>query len=59
MSAALSEQRAAANSIAQQVERVAQGADESNAAARGTADSARELSTLADKMDRELASYKL
>jgi methyl-accepting chemotaxis protein len=59
MSAALSEQSAAATAIAQQVERVAQGADESSAAARGTADSAKELSALAGNMDRELARFKL
>jgi len=57
MSAALAEQSSAANSIARQVERVAQAADQGSAAARGTADSAQLLEQLASRMQQSLARF--
>jgi methyl-accepting chemotaxis protein len=56
---AIREQSSASTSIAQQVERIAQMAEESNAASRQSANSARELDTLANTMQRVVASYKL
>jgi methyl-accepting chemotaxis protein len=56
---AIKEQGAATNSIAQQVEGIAQMAEESSAAASSTADSARELERLSDEMKRIVELYKL
>ncbi|MFT3735499.1 MAG: hypothetical protein QM776_10810 [Rhodocyclaceae bacterium] len=45
--------------IAQQVERIAQMAEECTAAASGSADSARQLDSLAGEMQRFVSAYRL
>jgi methyl-accepting chemotaxis protein len=59
ITAAIREQSAASNSIAQQVERIAQMAEVSNEAASGSASAARELDTLAASMQKIVQTYKL
>jgi methyl-accepting chemotaxis protein len=56
---AIREQSSASTSIAQQVERIAQMAEESNAAASESAQSARELDTFAASMQEIVRSYRL
>jgi methyl-accepting chemotaxis protein len=56
---AIREQSAASTSIAQQVERIAQMAEEGTAAASESANSARELDSLANTLQKVVASYKL
>jgi methyl-accepting chemotaxis protein len=56
---AIKEQGVATTNIAQQVESIAQMAEESSAAAANTADSARELEGLSAEMKRIVDAYKL
>lgn len=58
ISVALHEQAAASTEIAQNVERIAQGAEENNAAARGNADTAGHLRQLAEKLSSEVAHFR-
>jgi len=59
ISGAIGEQASASTSLAQQVEKIAQMADQCSAAAAGSADSAHDLDELATKMSQIVASYKL
>ena len=59
ISSAIREQSTASTSIAQSVERVAQMADESAAAAAGSADTARNLDTIARSMQETVARYRV
>lgn len=59
ISTAIGEQTAASTSLAQQVEKIAQMADQCSAAAAGSADSAHQLDVLAKQMSQIVASYKL
>ena len=59
ISGAISEQGTASTSIAQQIERIAQMAEECSAAAKGSADSARQLDHLAAEMARVVGEYKI
>jgi methyl-accepting chemotaxis protein len=56
---AIREQSSASQSIAQQVERIAQMAEVSNGAASGSADAARELDELATSMHKIVETYKI
>ncbi len=55
---ALREQAAASTEIAQNVERIAQMAEENNAAARGNADTSDKLRQLAETLSSEVARFK-
>ena len=55
---ALREQAAASTEIAQNVERIAQMAEENNAAARGNADTSDKLRQLAETLSGEVARFK-
>ncbi len=59
ISEALTEQSTAMSSIAQQVERIAQMTDENSSTAHSTADAARVLDQLAERMHQELACYRV
>jgi methyl-accepting chemotaxis protein len=59
ISSALKEQSTTSTAIANQVERIAQSADESSVSARRSADTARELEQLAGAMQQVVASYKI
>lgn len=56
---AIHEQSASSTSVAQSVERIAQMAEQSTAAARGSANTARQLNTLAQEMRLITDQYKL
>ena len=56
---AIREQSQASTAIAQMVERIAQMAEEGNAAAQGGADSAHHLDQLATRMKGIIAAYRL
>ena len=56
---AIQEQASAMNSIAQQVERIAQMSEESSAAAGNSAQIARDLDTLASEVQQIVGAYKL
>ncbi|GAA5164568.1 methyl-accepting chemotaxis protein [Viridibacterium curvum] len=56
---AIAEQSSAMTNIAQQVERIAQMAEECTSAASGSADSARQLDALAGAMQRFVSGYRL
>ncbi len=56
---AMHEQSAASTGMAQEVERVAQMAEETSVTAARTADSSTELNTLAQDLNRVIASYKI
>ncbi|PKO88464.1 MAG: methyl-accepting chemotaxis protein [Betaproteobacteria bacterium HGW-Betaproteobacteria-10] len=58
ISVALHEQAAASTEIAQNVERIAQRAEENNAAARGNADTAGQLRQLAENLSSEVAHFR-
>ena len=59
IASAIREQGAAANSIAQQVETVAQMSEENASAAHSVTDQAQHLNALAAMLDREVRLYKL
>ena len=59
ITAAIREQGTATNSIAVQVEHIAQMSEESSAAAGNSADAARELDRLATDMQRIVSAYRL
>src|SRR5574343_696723 len=59
IASAIREQGAAANSIAQQVETVAQMSEENASAAHSVTDQAQHLNALAATLDREVRLYKL
>ena len=59
ISGAISEQATASTSIAQQVERIAQMAEECSAAAKGGADSAHQLDQLSAEMNKIVSVYKI
>jgi methyl-accepting chemotaxis protein len=59
ITSAIKEQGVATTNIAQQVESIAQMAEESSAAAANTADSARELDRLSGELKRVVELYKL
>ena len=59
ISGAISEQWTASTSIARQIERIAQMAEECSAAAKGSADSAHQLDHLAAEMARVVGEYKV
>ena len=59
ISGAISEQGTASTSIARQIERIAQMAEECSAAAKGSADSAHQLDHLAAEMARVVGEYKV
>lgn len=56
---AIREQSTTSNAIAQQVEKIAQMTEENNAAARSTADTAGELSGLAQDMQQVVGRYRV
>lgn len=56
---AIREQSTTSNAIAQQVEKIAQMTEENNAAARLTADTAGELSGLAQDMQQVVGRYRV
>ncbi len=58
ISVALREQAAASTEIAQNVERIAQMAEENNAAARGNADTSDKLRQLAETLSGEVARFR-
>ena len=58
ISIALREQAAASTEIAQNVERIAQMAEENDSAARGNADTAGNLRQLAESLSSEVARFR-
>ncbi|GAA5176471.1 hypothetical protein GCM10025771_11260 [Niveibacterium umoris] len=59
ISHAIREQSAASTNIAQQVERIAQVSEETNASARQTSESAESLKALASQMQQAVSKYKI